>query len=391
MKPSLLAAILLLFSLVSWALGALWILLLAPHFAISSPLNQGGIENEKQEIRTIQASDRINLVSLEGSVTQTVADSAQSIVSIVISKDLVVYRSDPWGFFQQPSGTVRRQVGGGSGFFVKKDGTILTNKHVVSDPNAQYTVILSDGSEYPAKVLGLDPVNDLAVIKIEATKTQKEFIPLPIVADTQEVHIGQFVIAVGNALAEFQNSVALGIVSGKDRSIEAEGTQLTGLLQTDAAINPGNSGGPLLNLSGSVVGINTAIASGGSGVGFAFWLTQNRVDYILKSLAEHGRIKRPFIGINYIPNSPGVAAELGLPVDTGVYVFDEAGSIVAGSSAQKAGVEPGDIILKVGEKEASGELLLHIIQNSLPGDILKLTLLKKSGETKEVSLTLGEY
>ena len=182
-------------------------------------------------------------------MTQTVADSAQSIVSIVISKDLVVYRSDPWGFFQQPSGTVRRQVGGGSGFFVKKDGTILTNKHVVSDPNAQYTVILSDGSEYPAKVLGLDPVNDLAVIKIEATKTQKEFIPLPIVADTQEVHIGQFVIAVGNALAEFQNSVALGIVSGKDRSIEAEGTQLTGLLQTDAAINPGNSGGPLLNLS----------------------------------------------------------------------------------------------------------------------------------------------
>ena len=96
------------------------------------------------------------------------------------------------------------------------------------------------------------------------------------------------------------------------------------------------------------------------------------MDYILKSLAEHGRIKRPFIGINYIPNSPGVAAELGLPVDTGVYVFDEAGSIVAGSSAQKAGVEPGDIILKVGE-------------------ILKLTLLKKSGESKEVSLTLGEY
>ncbi len=319
------------------------------------------------------------------------ADSAQSIVSIVISKDLVVYRSDPWGFFQQPSGTVRRQVGGGSGFFVKKDGTILTNKHVVSDPNAQYTVILSDGSEYLAKVLGLDPVNDLAVIKIEPTETQKEFTPLPIVTDTQEVQIGQFVIAVGNALAEFQNSVALGIVSGKDRSIEAEGTQLTGLLQTDAAINPGNSGGPLLNLSGSVVGINTAIASGGSGVGFAFGLTQNRVDYILKSLAEHGRIKRPFIGINYIPNSPGVAAELGLSVDTGVYVFDEAGSIVAGSSAQKAGVEPGDIILKVGEKEASGELLLHIIQNSLPGDILKLTLLKKSGETKEVSLTLGEY
>ena len=167
----------------------------------------------------------------------------------MISKDLVVYRSDPWGFFQQPTGTVRRQVWGGSGFFVKKDGTILTNKHVVSDPNAEYTVILSDGIEYPAKVLGLDPVNDLAVIKIESTEAQKEFTPLPIIADTQEVQIGQFVIAVGNALAEFQNSVALGIVSGKDRSIEAEGTQLTGLLQTDAAINPGNSGGPLLNLS----------------------------------------------------------------------------------------------------------------------------------------------
>jgi serine protease Do len=161
----------------------------------------------------------------------------------------VVYRSDPWGFFEQPTGTVRRQVGGGSGFFVRKDGTILTNKHVVSDPNAEYTIILSDGTEYRAKVLGLDPVNDLAVIQIDANEKKEEFIPLPIIADTQEVQIGQFVIAVGNALAEFQNSVALGIVSGKDRSIEAEGTQLTGLLQTDAAINPGNSGGPLLNLS----------------------------------------------------------------------------------------------------------------------------------------------
>jgi len=134
---------------------------------------------------------------------------------------------------------------------VSQDGIILTNKHVISDPNAAYTVILSDGSEYDTTLLAIDPLNDLALIKI--IDSEKSFIPLSIISETQDIQVGQFSIAVGNALAEFQNSVSLGIISGKDRTIEASGESLGGLIQTDAAINPGNSGGPLLDLNGNVI------------------------------------------------------------------------------------------------------------------------------------------
>ena len=146
-------------------------------------------------------------------------------------------------------------------------------------------MILNDGSEYPASVLALDPINDLAVIKISA-KQDESFSPLALGTQAQSPNIGDFVIAVGNALAEFQNSVSLGIVSGKERSIEAQGENLTGLIQTDAAINPGNSGGPLLDLTGKVIGINTAIVSGSNGIGFAISLTQEKIDYMLKSIQE---------------------------------------------------------------------------------------------------------
>lgn len=249
------------------------------------------------------------MVSLESSITQEVAQVAPSVVSIIVKKDLVVYRSDPWGFFQQPVGNVQRQVGGGTGFFITKDGTILTNKHVIADTQAIYTVITNDGKEYDAEVVATDPINDLAIIKIVGEQTQ-EFSALSFIESQENIQLGSFVVAIGNALAEFQNSVSLGIISGKDRSIEASGEKLTGLIQTDAAINPGNSGGPLIDLKGKVIGINTAIAYDSTGIGFSIGLTQEKIDYILKSIAATGTIKRPFIGINYIPNSPGVQQEL---------------------------------------------------------------------------------
>lgn len=330
------------------------------------------------------------LKSLEETLIHTAENVAPSVVSIIIKKDLVIYRSDPYGFFKQPAGTISRQVGGGSGFFIKKDGTILTNKHVVSDRNADYTVILSDGTEYDTKVLAHDPITDLAVIKI--TDEERDFPVLPLVSATEDINVGSFSLAVWNALAEFQNSVSLGIISGKDRTIEAGGDTLSGLLQTDAAINPGNSGGPLITLDGKVIGINTAIASGWNGIGFAIALSDKRVDYILESIRENGRIKRPFIGINYIWNSTWVAKELNLAKDYGVYVIDEAGSIIEGSSAQKAGIEPGDIILEAnGEILKSPQILANIIQNSIPGNTLELKVFKKSGREVELSLELGEY
>lgn len=200
-----------------------------------------------------------------------------SVVSIIVSKDVQVYRTDPFGFFYEPSGTVRKQVGGGTGFFVTKDGLILTNKHVVSDQNASYTVITSGGQEYIGKVLSYDPTTDLALLQAYTKDNKKltDMTAVSFIEDTASIEVGDFVIAIGNALAEFKNTVTFGVVSALGRTIEAgdNGTQstelLTGLIQTDAAINPGNSGGPLVNLDGKVIGINTAIAANASGLGFA--------------------------------------------------------------------------------------------------------------------------
>ena len=174
---------------------------------------------------------------------------------------------------------------------------------MIYDTQALYTIITNEGKEYDAEVVATDPINDLAVIKVIGEDTAT-FPPLTFIDSSEDIKLGSFAIAIGNALAEFQNSISLGIISGKGRSIEASGEKLTGLIQTDAAINPGNSGGPLINLDGKVIGINTAIAYDSTGIGFAIGLTQEKIDYILRSIENSGTIKRPFIGINYIPNSP---------------------------------------------------------------------------------------
>lgn len=402
MKHIIVICILIL-SLISWALWAYGVMYFYEPSILNSfsqkeketsesssplPLREGlGVRENSQEKND---NSQEKLASLQQEITTTISDIAPSIVSIIIKKDLVIYRSDPWWFFQQQTGTFRAQVWWGSWFFIKKDGTILTNKHVVLDTNAEYTVILQDGTEYNARILATDPVNDLAVIKIQ--DESKDFQVLPIIHTIDSIQIGQFGIAVGNALAEFQNSVSLWIISGKDRVIEAQGQSLSWLLQTDAAINPGNSGWPLLNLLGEVVWINTAIVSGSDGIGFAIALTQDKIDYMLKSIDESGRIKRPFIGINYITNSPGVAQELWLATDYGLYIIDEPWSIIEGTSAQKAGIEPGDIIISVNsQKITSPTLLGNIIQNSIPEDILSLEIIKKSGKKQTIDVELWEY
>lgn len=392
MKKNLLIVVIILFSIIGWVIGAFGSLYyFQPSIldSISKEEKEASVlqssssyEREDSEIRT---KDQTSLKNLQDEITSTVENISPSIVSIIVNKDLVIFRNDPWGFFREPSGTINHKVWGGSWFFIKKDGTILTNKHVVSDSNAAYTVILSDGTEYEAKVLALDPVNDLAVIKI--SDDTKEFQPLEIYKKTENIKIGQFSIAVWNALAEFQNSVSLGIISGVDRSIEADGTKLTGLIQTDTAINPGNSWWPLLDLDGKVLGINTAIASRSNGIGFAFALNQKRIEYILQSIQNYGRIKRPFIGINYIPNSSSIASQLWFSIDYWVYIAE----IVSGSSAEEIGLKQGEVITKINGERAFSELLGKTIQNSLPGDILELEVLQSSGETKKLSLTLWEY
>lgn len=389
MKNTLLIFSLILFSLIWWAIWAYWLINYFP--VLDNTITpETNIHNKVDSLVSWEQVQQLNMLELENTINQTVKKIAPSVVSIVIKKDLVVYRSDPYGFFQQPTGTVSRQVWGWSWFFVSEDGIILTNKHVVQDTTAEYTVILNTGEEYDATVVALDPVNDLAVIKIQ--DEANNFSPLPISQKLDNIEIWDFWIAVWNALAELQNSVSLWIVSGKNRTIQAGWDSLSGLLQTDAAINPGNSWGPLINLSWEVIGINTAIASNSNGIWFAYWLTQERVDYMLQSIWESGRIMRPFIGINYIPNSPGVANQLWLSTSQWVYIVDERESILAGSSAEKAGLEPWDIILEVDEKVLWVNITLwYIVQNSLPWDTLTLKVLKKTGKEEIIDLKLWAF
>ena len=218
--------------------------------------------------------------------TAAVAKVVPSVVSIIISQDVPQYKiayENPFGndpFFQNsgvqipvyvPTGQTKSQeVGAGTGFLITSDGYILTNKHVVANANANYTVLLSNGKQETAQVIYRDPNNDLAVIKIAGSG----FKPVSF-GDSSSLQLGQTVIAIGNALGQYSNSVSLGVVSGLNRTIQASdsatGTAetLTGVIQTDAAINPGNSGGPLINLNGNVVGINVATVQGSNNIGFS--------------------------------------------------------------------------------------------------------------------------
>ncbi|MDD3302590.1 MAG: trypsin-like peptidase domain-containing protein [Candidatus Gracilibacteria bacterium] len=380
MKKTILSIFLIICSIIGGGIGTILVVKYLPEYINLKP------EVIKEE--TTKTEKFTSVLSLQTDITKIVKDISPSIVSIIIKKDLTVYRQDPFGFFQTPVGTVKSKVGGGTGFFITKDGKIITNKHVVSDSTANYTVITNDGSEYDAEIVAIDPVTDLAILQISIDKAYE---PLEIVSENDEINIGQFVIATGNALAEYQNSVSLGVISGKNRTISNDTIKLSGLIQTDAAINPGNSGGPLVNLDGKVIGINTAIVSGAEGLGFSIPLTDSRITYMLKSIEKYGSIKKPFIGINYITNTPGIQKQLGLKVNYGAYIPEKDGSIVSGSSAETSGLELGDIILEAdGKKISLDNNLSSILQTKIPGYTMKLKVLKKNGEEKEIDITLGE-
>lgn len=225
-------------------------------------------------------------------VVNAVKKATPAVVAIAISKDVPTYEEyyermpSPWGVFNFPhlrqNGTTREEVGGGSGFLISDDGYIVTNQHVVGDPEAEYIVFTNDGREYKGEVVYTDEAHDLGVLKIRGNN-----FPYLSLGDSDELEVGESVIAIGNALAEFRNTVSAGVVSGLARSIEADdlsGTveDLDDLVQTDAAINPGNSGGPLLNLKGEVIGVNVAIASDAQNIGFA--LPSNMVKQVLMNL-----------------------------------------------------------------------------------------------------------
>lgn len=302
----------------------------------------------KEEVKI----DTASLKNLSVSVKSVAKKLSPSVVSIIVSKDVQTYKTDPFGFFYEPSGTVRQKVGGGTGFFVSKDGLVLTNKHVVSDPTASYAIISASGEEFTGKVLAFDPTTDLAIVQtydVDGKKlTDRE--PVSLVASSTSLEVGDFLIAIGNALAEFKNTVTFGVVSALGRTIEAgdmgsHSTELlTGLIQTDAAINPGNSGGPLVNLDGQVIGINTAIASNANGLGFAIPLSSKEVQYLIDSVTKNGAIKRAFVGVKTVSLTPEIAKSMNMEISSGDLVVTAPDAVIPKSPAEKAGVESGDII-----------------------------------------------
>lgn len=326
----------------------------------------------------------------EEAVVNAVERAADSVVSIVISKDLPIIEScdfDPFGggLFDDPffrfrvpceRGTEHREVGGGSGFIISQDGLIVTNKHVVFDEKAEYTVLTNEGKKYPAEVLARDPVQDIAIIKISAAGLKAARL-----GDSGKIKLGQTAIAIGNALGEFRNTVSVGAVSGLARSITASGAgfseRLDDLIQTDAAINQGNSGGPLLNILGEVIGVNTAVASGAQNIGFAIPI--NAVKRDIDSVQATGEITAPFLGVRYILLTPEIAKAQGLPVEYGALVrgSEEGPGVLSGSPAEKAGLMAEDIILEVnGKKLSDGVSLGSEIQKYGVGESVSLKVLR---------------
>ncbi len=343
--------------------------------------------------------------SQEDLVVNAVKKAKPAVVSVIITKDVPIleqYYEDPFRDFfggQSPfqvpkfreNGTEKKEVGGGSGFIVSEDGYIVTNKHVVSDEKAEYTVFLNDGEKYTAKVIARDSLNDIAILKIEAKD-----LPYLKFANSDKLEIGQSAIAIGSPLVEFKNSVSVGVVSGLSRSIVAgdgfgKSEQLEGVIQTDAAINPGNSGGPLLNLKGEVIGVNVAVASA-ENIGFS--LPANLVKTVFDSVKEHGKIIRPYLGVRYAQINEAFKKANNLKVDYGIIVIrgvkPEELAVIPGSPADKAGLKENDIILEIdGEKITEEVNFARIVAEKKVGDKLKLKVLAQ-GKEKEIEVTLEE-
>lgn len=366
-------------------------------------------EEVKQLRQNLPASQRIAQGSPEGQdgylaetaqeerIIQVVKDVSPAVVSIILTRDEPVFEQilrDPFeDFFGGPSpfqireleqkGTEKREIGGGSGFLVSEDGMIFTNKHVVLHDDVEYTVLTKDGESYAAEVLARDPVQDLAVIKIEGSS------PFPFVelGNSDKLEIGQSVITIGNALGEFRNTVSVGVISGLGRTITASDGQgfletIEDVVQTDAAINRGNSGGPLLNLAGEVVGVNTATVMNAQNIGFA--IPSNRARRGLYQVRELGEIVYPFLGVEYE-----------LRADFGVLIVD----VLAESAAENAGLEKDDVLVEFDGKKITLENSLGSIMQQYeeadakpvynPGDTVELKVLRGEEELM-LSAILGE-
>ncbi len=280
----------------------------------------------------------------------------------------------------------------GTGIIVSKNGYVMTNNHVLEGATS-VSVVDSTGELYEdATIIGRDPLNDIAFIKI---KSDKEFTAAAL-GNSSTIRTGQQVVAIGNALGQYSNTVTSGIISGTGRPITADTGSgdtetLTDLIQTDASINPGNSGGPLVNMAGQVIGINTAIVEDANGIGFA--IPVNATKGVLAGVLDTGKVSRAYLGVNYLTITPDVAREYKLDVNSGAYVYASSSSspVASGSPAEKAGLKSGDIITKINSETVGKDgSLSSILGEYRPGDKLTITYLR-DGKEQTTTVTLGTY
>ncbi len=346
--------------------------------------------------------------SHEQAIIKTVENVAPSVVSIIVSKDTPVIEKFPHNpsfnlpfefqeFFDQhfeiyqyrEIGVERRKIGGGSGFIISKDGLIVTNKHVVNDPDAFYTVFTSDGKKYEAEVIAIDPILDLAIIKIESNN-----LPVVKLGDSDLIKLGQTAIVIGNALGEFQNTVSVGVISGLSRTIIASGRgiiqRIENVIQTDAAINQGNSGGPLLNLRGEVIGINVAMVYGAQNIGFAIPINQAKKS--IDSVKQTGRIIIPYLGVRYLNISPELVKKENLLIENGALIrgSENRPAILPNSPASRAGLQAEDIIIEINkEKITQKRSLGSLIRKYSAGETIVIKILRNN-KILELKATLEE-
>lgn len=309
---------------------------------------------------TIEPTPSSPVVSEDTAFVQAVESALPAVVTVLI---------------ETPLGTAS-----GSGFFISEDGYVVTNNHVVEGGSA-YTVVYARGGETPATLIGTAPDFDLAVLQVEGA------VPATIAwGDSGELHLGSRVIAIGSALGSFRNTVTSGVLSGFNRELGAG--QLRGLLQTDAAVNRGNSGGPLLNLSGEVIGVNTAVVRGegslAEGLGFA--IPSNIARNVVERLIETGEVGVPFLGVNYDDLSPQLAMQEGLDVSEGAILRD----VVPDTPASDIGLRAGDIITAIdGVPIDERNSFISLLLQHAPGETITIDVLR-DGELQVLSLQLGE-
>lgn len=318
-----------------------------------------------------------------------------AVVTInVLSDESVAKLDEKSGSYEAKNERVHKTSG--TGFLISKDGYILTNKHVISGVEAKkasYKVILNSGKEYFGQLIGTDPLNDLAVIRIfDKNLPAVEF------GDSDKLQLGSSVIAIGNTLGRYKDSVTKGIVSGVDRNLVAGdgkggSESLLNVIQTDAEINQGNSGGPLIDLAGKVVGINVAVDEAGTSIGFSIAI--NDAKPVIDSVLREGRIIRSMLGVRYMMLDEKMAKENNLKNSQGAWISSGIGSevspIIKGSPAEKAGILAGDIVLEInGIKLDSKNTLLSVGQKFKPGDKIKLKL-QRDGKLIEKDVILEEF